>query len=140
MIFDAVIVEQTEGTNEIGLGCTFIATVDKTEKTFQIVGSSEASPMEGKISNDSPIGLAFMGKKPGEEVQVEIPSGQITYTVKEDEAIKEVDEGKAQLALFLNATTVADIEAVVESGEKMPQKSTYFYPKLITGLAINRLI
>lgn len=64
----------------------------------------------------------------------------IAYTVKEDEAIKAVDEGKAQLALFLNSTTVEDIEAVVESGEKMPQKSTYFYPKLITGLAINRLV
>ena len=82
MIHDAVIVEQTEGSQEIGLGCTFIAEVNGAEKTFQLVGSTEANPLEGKISNDSPIGRAFIGHKPGDEVTVEVPSGQMVYTIK----------------------------------------------------------
>ncbi|MBE3587635.1 MAG: DUF1015 family protein, partial [Thermoanaerobacteraceae bacterium] len=44
-----------------------------------------------------------------------------------------------QLAFFLNPTLVEEVTAVAAAGEKMPQKSTYFYPKLITGLVINPL-
>ena len=50
-----------------------------------------------------------------------------------------MDSGKAQCAFILNPTRVAEIRDVAASGEKMPQKSTYFYPKLITGLVINSL-
>ncbi|MCS5696262.1 DUF1015 domain-containing protein [Desulfofundulus thermocisternus] len=63
----------------------------------------------------------------------------LTYTRKEVEALKAVDEGEYQLAFFLNPTLVEEVTAVAASGEKMPQKSTFFYPKLITGLVINPL-
>ncbi|MBI3813673.1 MAG: DUF1015 domain-containing protein [Nitrospinae bacterium] len=63
----------------------------------------------------------------------------ITYTVNEIEAIKGVKEGKYQLALFLNPTKIEEVQAVAAAGEKMPQKSTFFYPKLITGLVMNKL-
>ena len=43
------------------------------------------------------------------------------------------------MALFLNPTRIEDVQAVATTGEKMPQKSTFFYPKLITGLVMNKL-
>lgn len=63
----------------------------------------------------------------------------ITYTREEDSAITAVDAGQFQLALFLNPTLVEEVTEVATNGEKMPQKSTFFYPKLITGLVINQL-
>lgn len=63
----------------------------------------------------------------------------LKYTRNEDEAVKLVDEGKYQLSLFLNATTLDELKAVSETNENMPQKSTYFYPKQITGLVMNVL-
>ncbi len=63
----------------------------------------------------------------------------ITYTINEIEAVKGVREGKYQLALFLNPTKIEEVQAVAAAGEKMPQKSTFFYPKLITGLVMNKL-
>lgn len=55
------------------------------------------------------------------------------------EAIEEVKSGAAQAAFLLNPTRVSEIRDVAGAGEKMPQKSTYFYPKLTTGLVINKL-
>jgi len=63
----------------------------------------------------------------------------ITYTISGDEAIKDVKAGKYQIALFLNPTKIEDVKDVAAAGEKMPQKSTFFYPKLITGLVMNKL-
>lgn len=61
----------------------------------------------------------------------------ITYTRSIKEGIDLVLHGEHQIALFLNATDVEEIKNVSLSGEKMPQKSTYFYPKLHTGLVIH---
>lgn len=83
MILDSVIVEQSTGQDAITLGVTFIAVINGNEKTFSMVGSSEADPMSGKISNESPIGKAFMGRGAGEEVTIEVPSGEIVYIIKE---------------------------------------------------------
>lgn len=63
----------------------------------------------------------------------------LTYTRSFDEAIESVNRGKAQCAFILNPTRVTEIRDVASAGEKMPQKSTYFYPKLITGLVMNKL-
>lgn len=63
----------------------------------------------------------------------------LTYTKIFDEAISSVDNGKAQCAFILNPTRVSEIRDVASNGEKMPQKSTYFYPKMITGLVMNQL-
>ena len=63
----------------------------------------------------------------------------LTYTKAFDQALSSVREGQAQCAFILNPTRVSEIRDVAAQGEKMPQKSTYFYPKLITGLVMNRL-
>lgn len=63
----------------------------------------------------------------------------VRYTHEEQEALSAVAQGKAQAALFLNATRVRQICDIADADDQMPQKSTYFYPKLITGLVINPL-
>ncbi len=63
----------------------------------------------------------------------------LTYTKYFEEAIGFVDEGKFQCSFILNPTRVTEIRDVAAAGEKMPQKSTYFYPKMITGLVMNDL-
>ncbi len=62
----------------------------------------------------------------------------LTYTRSAEEAIAAVDSGSADCAFILNPTRVPEIRDVALAGEKMPQKSTYFYPKLITGLVMNK--
>lgn len=62
----------------------------------------------------------------------------LKYVKLADDAQKEVDNG-ADCAFFLNPTKVSQIAEVAAAGEKMPQKSTYFYPKLITGLVMNKI-
>ncbi|MFH1404857.1 MAG: transcription elongation factor GreA [Patescibacteria group bacterium] len=82
MIKDVVIVEQKRGEDSIGIGTTFTADINGTEKEFEIVGASETDPLSGKISNESPLGQAFLGKSIGDEVEVFAPSGKIIYKVK----------------------------------------------------------
>lgn len=60
----------------------------------------------------------------------------ITYTRDISEAVETVKDGGAQLAFILRPTRIEQVKAVALAGEKMPQKSTYFYPKLLTGLVI----
>jgi uncharacterized protein (DUF1015 family) len=65
--------------------------------------------------------------------------GAVTYTQDAVEAAAAVDEGRARAAFLLRATPVDDVLAVADAGGRMPQKSTYFYPKLPTGLVMNAL-
>lgn len=81
MIRNNVIVKDTIGGDTIDLGTTFDVEVNQTIKTFCLVGSSEADPLLGKISNESPIGKAFIGRKAGEEVEILTPSGAISYKI-----------------------------------------------------------
>jgi hypothetical protein len=48
---------------------------------FMIVGSTEARPKEGRISNESPVGRALLGRRKGEVVKVQVPAGDIAYTI-----------------------------------------------------------
>lgn len=63
----------------------------------------------------------------------------LTYTRSAQEAVDSVNAGESCCCFLLNPTRVSEIGAVASNGEKMPQKSTYFYPKLITGLVMNDL-
>lgn len=63
----------------------------------------------------------------------------VRYVHEAQDALDEVSQGKGQVALLLNATRVRQICDVSDADDLMPQKSTYFYPKLITGLVINPL-
>src|SRR5207302_7508316 len=63
----------------------------------------------------------------------------LTYTPDWREAVRAVDEGEAALAVLMRPTRIEDVFAVAARGETMPQKSTYFYPKLVTGLLFHPL-
>lgn len=64
----------------------------------------------------------------------------LSYTRDADEALNAVRQGRSDACFLLNPTRVSEIRNVAAAGEKMPQKSTYFYPKLITGLTMNRIL
>jgi len=63
----------------------------------------------------------------------------IRYTREESQALAEVRSGEAALALFLNPPRVEQVQAVAMAGERMPQKSTFFYPKVLSGLVMSPL-
>ncbi len=66
-----------------------------------------------------------------------VAAGAVSYTKSAAEAVAAVDAGTADAAFLLEGTPVAAIAAVAREGDVMPQKSTYFYPKALTGLLIN---
>ena len=76
----ASIIKSADAT-VVGLGSAVeLRNSDKTV-TYTVVGPVEADPMEGKISDESPIGQALMGKKVGDEVTISTPKGEIVYTI-----------------------------------------------------------
>jgi uncharacterized protein (DUF1015 family) len=68
-----------------------------------------------------------------------VAQAHVDYARDRDACLRRVDEGKYQTAFFLNPTTVEQVQRVALSGEKMPQKSTDFYPKLLTGLLFMKM-
>jgi len=62
--------------------------------------------------------------------------GGVTYTPHRDEAVATVDRGEAEAAFLLRPTKIEDVWDVARRGEVMPQKSTFFYPKLTSGLVL----
>jgi len=56
-----------------------------------------------------------------------------------DQSISQIDKGQKQAAFFMNPIKMQQLKMVTDAGERMPQKSTYFYPKIYTGLTIQKL-
>ena len=86
MIRNAVIIENdNQNPNVVGLGksVTFKELPDEDEETYLIVGSAEADPFEGKISNKSPIAVALMGKEKGDQVEIDTPGGKMKVEILE---------------------------------------------------------
>ena len=81
----AVIIDDAaeENTGYIGLGCLVrVRDLDTgDEEEYEIVGSQEANPMEGRISDDSPFGRAMVGRTEGDTVEVEAPVGQLRFEI-----------------------------------------------------------
>ena len=79
----AMVTEKTNNTDEVGIGSKVVVKSKLGEQTFEIVGYNEAEPSKGMISNESPLGSAFMEKKKGDLVEVEVPAGTIEYEIIE---------------------------------------------------------
>ena len=77
----AVIIKKTHGSEDVQVGSTVTAKKGEENSMYTIVGSNEAKPEEGKISNESPLGRAFLHHKVGEKIMVKTPSGEITYQI-----------------------------------------------------------
>lgn len=82
MINSANVVSKKKNSNVVQLGSNVVLKDGKEEFSYEIVGATEADPLKGKLSIDSPIGQTLIGKKVGDIAVVETPSGKMEYTVK----------------------------------------------------------
>lgn len=75
--------EAAHASNRVQLGSTVtVDTSDGKTMEYTIVGPAEANPTSGRLSNESPVGRALLGKRVGDEVQVQVPKGVLRLTVK----------------------------------------------------------
>jgi len=83
MLRRAVIIEENGPTDEVGLGSRVTVVEDggDGEEVFHLVGPAEADPTNGKVSNESPLGQALMGRGVGGIVTVEAPGGEIIFKI-----------------------------------------------------------
>ena len=77
-----IITKRAKKRDVVEVGATVEVSRNGDSLKFFIVGSSEANPVDGYISNESPLGRVLMGKKVGESVEVKTPSGKTTYKIK----------------------------------------------------------
>ena len=76
------IIKKPKGDSKVQLGSTVKLKSDAGKtKEFQVVGTVEADPLNGKISDESPIGIALMGKKEGDSVEISTPADTTTYKI-----------------------------------------------------------
>ena len=81
---NAVIFSEGAGKSGIvSVGSSLKVQTGKDVREFSIVGASEADPANGKISNESPLGSAFLGRKKGDKVAVHTPKGEVEYKITE---------------------------------------------------------
>ena len=87
MIKTAVIIDTSASSKEgkVSLGCTVVLKDMETdeEETYTLVGTTEADPFDNKISNESPVGKAVIGKKIGDVVVAVTPAGELSYKILE---------------------------------------------------------
>jgi transcription elongation factor GreA len=83
MLRHSVIIEAPAAGESAHLGSTVVVETDGVEATYLLVGPTEADPSAGKISNASPVGAALIGARAGDAVTVRLPSGAVSYKVRE---------------------------------------------------------
>ena len=82
LIAKATVVKKATGSKKVAIGSQVTVTSHAGDNhTFHIVGRYEADPADKKISDESPLGLALLGRKEGEKVEYEAPVGKILYTI-----------------------------------------------------------
>lgn len=81
IIGNVEIIKSSKDDSKVRLGSKVTLDGSGKKREFQVVGSVEADPLEGKISDESPIGRALMGKKVGDEVEIKTPAETATYKV-----------------------------------------------------------
>jgi transcription elongation factor GreA len=83
LIKQAVLIQEShvKGNHVVKLGSTVTVHIKGKKEVFTLVGEWEADPKEKKISHESPLGKALLGKKIGEKVEVEAPAGKLGYTI-----------------------------------------------------------
>ncbi len=81
LLKNAVVIKTSSTEDVVIIGSTIETKSNNNVETFSIVGSAEAKPQEGKISNESPLGRAFLGKRAGDEVDIKTPGGVVKYKI-----------------------------------------------------------
>jgi len=77
----AVVIKKKPSPDKVAVGSTVEVKSGIKRRSFTIVGPEEADPTKGFISNESPLGSAFLGKKVGDEVVAKTPAGQVKYKI-----------------------------------------------------------
>ena len=143
-IFDHMKKDFENGKNAFGLyaanGAFYTATLKNTA-SMDSVGTSLGRT--GKSLDVNILHLLILEKMLGIGEKQLAGQNNIEY-IKDigdaiDKSVKKVDSGQSQAVFFMNPTRIEQVKSVAEANEKMPQKSTFFYPKIFTGLAINKL-
>ncbi len=81
LIKNATLIDEHHSKDFVQIGSTVTVKGPDGEESFTIVGSTEARPTEGRISNESPVGRALLGRKKGDKITVRVPAGDISYAV-----------------------------------------------------------
>ncbi|MEK6721536.1 MAG: transcription elongation factor GreA [Chloroflexota bacterium] len=81
LIKNATLIDEHHSTDFVQIGSTVKVKSDDGTETYTIVGSAEADPAQGKISNESPVGRSLLGRKKGDRIVVTVPAGDDTYTI-----------------------------------------------------------
>jgi transcription elongation factor GreA len=81
LIKNAVVIDENHSTTHVQIGSTVTIQSDDGKEKFMIVGSAEAAPAQGRISNESPVGRALLGRKKGDTVTVTVPAGDTSYKI-----------------------------------------------------------
>ena len=121
-------------------------TIFPTHRVAEHVNGARGRPIEEPGDELPGVVLYRKGRYElldGDDLDVNVveriaPQG-VTYTPRREEAVATVDRGEAEAAFLLRPTRIEDVWAVARRGETMPQKSTYFFPKLTSGLLFHPL-
>ncbi len=81
LIKNAVVIDENHSTTHVQIGSTVTLQSQDGKESFTIVGSAEAAPANGRISNESPVGRALLGHKKGDTIVVSVPAGDNTYKI-----------------------------------------------------------
>ena len=113
----------------------WMASLKPTLKAAQVVPDN--IPVEVKELDVALLHTVVLRDILGISAEAQEKKLNLDYVKVADEAVAAVREGKAQLSFILNATQLDEIRSAARAGHVMPQKSTYFYPKLLSGLVFN---
>ena len=81
LVKNAVVIQENHSTTHVQIGSKVTIQSKDGKESFQIVGSAEAAPSDGRISNESPVGRALLGRRKGDEVTVSVPAGDFKYKI-----------------------------------------------------------
>jgi uncharacterized protein (DUF1015 family) len=137
-------VEFEAGTNAFGIYAgdnAFYVAALKDKRLMDAVAPDKSEGWKGldvavlhKLIIEKHLGIDEQGLAEGGNIEYVKDTGEAI-----DDSIVQVDKGDKQAAFFVNPTRMEQIEQVTAAGERMPQKSTFFYPKVFTGLTIHKL-
>jgi len=115
----------------------FVLATRDGENDHRLAGSAARRHLDVSLLHG--LILEGPGSILGLDAHREAEAGRLVYTKDGEEAVARVESGEFAAAFLLNATRVDEVRQVSEAGETMPEKSTYFYPKVLTGLVFNSL-
>jgi len=144
MMIDALGVEHQNSEHAFGMyfddGAFYVATLRSLDVMAKVAGDKSQAWRQldvsilHKVILEKMLGIDQAALTAQTNVEYIKDFGPATLN-----AMDKVDSGQRQGLFFLNTTSARDVESVAKEGEKMPQKSTFFYPKIYSGLVLNRL-